>query len=121
MHQFAAIKITEIRPRTWVLPPKMRAAGMTITTAVITVTVYRPGSSVDSSPQSLLQGSPVILAAPTVIDGVSVGIGQAVTQKITGAGRVPGTLYVMSFDLTMADNSEYAEDVVQPLSTFVPP
>lgn len=119
MHQWASLKQGETRPRTFILPPKMRAAGMTITDCVVTVSVFRPTVGGDPSPMGCINGSRVINSASEVIDGITVDIGQAVTQKLTG--QVAGNVYAVNFRMTLSDGTIYNEDMIQPCTTYVPP
>lgn len=116
MHTFFSIKQGETRPRTFILPPKLRTAGITIDTCTVTAITYK---GTDPLPVNILNGSPVILATDDTIDGIAVAARQAVTQKINGG--VPGVIYILTYALDLDDSTTYTEDVLQPCSTYVPP
>lgn len=117
MHQWFSLKVGDLRPRTFILPPKFRAAGLIMNDCVVTISRYRPAGNTTAGIE--LVGSRLILVADSTIDGIAVLAGQAVTQEVRGL--VASIVDVVTFTCALSDGTPYIEDVVQPCSAFVPP
>lgn len=119
MQSWDAIGITERVIRTYVMPPAMRAAGITITTCVVTQALYENSAAPDASP-NVLDGTRVINAAPITYKGQTIAANQAVLQPVKG--DVANATYVITFTMALSNGDlAFVEDCLLPISTHVPP
>jgi hypothetical protein len=119
MQSWDAIGVTEKVTRTYILPAVMRAANITISSAAVAQSVYRDASA---TPPTILDGSHQVNSASFTYKGQTIAIGQAILQGVKGSGGVAGGRYVITFTMVLSTGEQaFVEDVLQPVSTYVPP
>lgn len=118
MQSWDSKKPTEVLTRTYVLPARMRAAGITIEGAEVEQSVYSESGADDPSPD-ILEGDFVINPGP-ITDPVqgSVGAKQSIMQSVKGG--LAGVDYVVTFDLDLSTGEHFVEDCIQSVTKYVP-
>ncbi|HCE07480.1 MAG TPA: hypothetical protein DEQ40_02545 [Oxalobacteraceae bacterium] len=111
-------KAGEIRTRTYVLPSKMVAAGITISSVTSVAVAMLESSPIDPSPSSLLNGAAQINATPITDGNRTTGVGQAVMQSLKGG--IVGCTYVVTFTLLLSTGETFSRDCTQYISEYVP-
>jgi hypothetical protein len=90
-------------------------------TPAVTVEVYDKNDVGQGDPDAatMTTGSAFKNAAAIVIEGVTVAINRAISQAIEDG--VAGVVYVARFRCEQSDGQMFAEDVILPVSKYVPP
>lgn len=117
MKTFSAMAVGEKRTRSVGFVNQLLSTDV-ISSFSVTPSIYVTSAS-NPDPTPILVGSPALNVIPVTIQGILNPAGTALLQEI--APNVTGAVYALRFALNLSDGRVYYEDVIQPVTAYVPP